>query len=169
MKYAFLALAVAVVFAIGFLIMKKTDMALESNERKIQEISRGISIRVAFESPDTVQEIIPLFERLSKKYPECEIYLFSASPDEIRKSLTNDQLDIGFLTTDGISDEHENLNTYAFQAEKNSLLCPVCRLPIEPLNPGKTACTAIWKKNNVSVYVHALSDLLVSNFHNTEL
>lgn len=168
MKYAFLALAVAVVLAIGFLVMKKTDTALESNERKIREISRNSSLRVAFESPDTVQEMIPLFEKISKKYPECEIYLFSASSDEIRKNLTNDQLDVGFLTTGDISDGYENLNTYVFRAEKGSLLCPVCRLPIEPLNPGKAYCTAIWTKNNVSIYVHALSELLASSFNNKE-
>lgn len=168
MKYAFLALAVSVVFAIGFLMMKKTDTALESNERKIREISRNSSLRVAFESPDTVQEMIPLFERLSEKYPECEIYLFYASSDEIRKNLTNDQLDVGFLTTVDISDGYENLNTYVFRAEKGSLLCPVCRLPIEPLNPGKASCTAIWTKNNVSIYVHALSELLASSFNNKE-
>ena len=168
MKYAFLALAVAVVLAIGFLVMKKTDTALESNERKIREISRNSSLRVAFESPDTVQEMIPLFERLSEKYPECEIYLFTATPDEIRDSLTNHQADIGFLTTVDISDGYENLNTYVFRAEKGSLLCPVCRLPIEPLNLGKASCTAIWNKNNASIYVHALSELLASSFNNKE-
>ena len=94
--------------------------------------------------------------------------MFTATPDEIRDSLTNHQADIGLLTTGDISDGYENLNTYVFRAEKGSLLCPVCRLPIEPLNPGKASCTAIWTKNNVSIYVHALSELLASSFNNKE-
>ncbi|MGN1442335.1 MAG: hypothetical protein ACI4XE_00695 [Acutalibacteraceae bacterium] len=166
MKYAVLALVVAAVFLLGFFIMKKTDAALENNQRKMKEISGQSSLRIAFENPMTAEEIIPVVESVCKKYPECEVYFFCSAAENIKKSLSQGNLDFGFLT-DGSSEVDETMKTFRFFVVKSKLLCPCVGSPIEPLEPGSMACTAIWKKDDTGIYVKTLSEKLVKSFESS--
>ncbi len=94
MQDVLLLAAVAVMFAFGWVMMKKLDCFLESN-RHMQELQRssgGNALRLGFCNPMAADSITNVLEQYSKLYPDMEVRIFCGSEEKLLKGLSSANL-----------------------------------------------------------------------------
>lgn len=97
----------AALIVFGYFLMKRLDYFLEENKRRISADIGGKpsdELRIAFENPAVASSVSEGLEALSKKYPDCKLYFFTGTAEQIHNALKTNCLDIGLVlsaTEDG--------------------------------------------------------------------
>lgn len=151
MRDFILICAVVAEFIFGYLIVKKLDVFLENNRRQISPISGTSVLRIAFETSSMVESAAEVLEQYSKKNPNCEIFLFYGSADEIEKKLAANDIDCGFVLS-----ELQNLGKYesiSIPIKLKSYIANGVGLPVVPLAAREYTTRIIWRKNESNLEV----------------
>lgn len=152
MKDFILICAVAAVFIFGYFIVKKVDVFLENSRKQTLEISRSSSLRIAFETPTEVESAFEFMQKFLKQNPDCKLYLFCGSAQEIVNKMEANEIDFGFIT---------EKSTCAFDKEYVSIIVPLRQnaialesigLSVTPLENSKIKARVIWNKKSGTHY-----------------
>lgn len=161
MRDIFLVIAVAAVFIFGFFVMKRLDVFLEENRRRVLEKEDNAHLCIAFENPMTAESITPLLENFSRKHPDCEIHLFCGTSQEILKQIERNTVDFGLMTGDAVI----QINLYRqarIKLAQRTLSCENIGMPpIQPIGDENISVTAVWKITDSS-YINDFADVIVS-------
>lgn len=147
MKEIILICAVTSTFIFGYLIVKKLDAFLDENHRQISGLWEAPALRIAFETPALITSVSDLLECFSRKSPNCEIYLFSGTADEIVKKLDTNEIDFGFITTNLVNISGEKYDFVSIPIKKNAITLEEIGLPVLPLEISEIMTRIIWKEN----------------------
>ena len=150
MKELILICAVAVVFALCFLLLKKLDIFFGDSSRTVISSDRPSMLSIAFEHTEEVSLLNDLLERFSRQAPGCELSLFYGSAKDIQKHLNTGKIDFGFIRADVNTEPDQKLGSFLFLLDENILACEPLGLPVMPLNSQKFLVNALWKKGSRS-------------------
>ena len=150
MKELILICAVAVVFALCFLLLKKLDIFFGDSSRTVISSDRPSMLSIAFEHTEEVSLLNDLLERFSRQAPGCELSLFYGSAKDIQKQLNTGKIDFGFIRADVNTEPDQKLGSFLFLLDENILACEPLGLPVMPLNSQKFLVNALWKKGSRS-------------------
>ena len=141
MKDVFLICAVAVMFVIGFFLMKKLDKFLENNHRLIAGFTEAHAIRIAFEDSPLIEAASNILEEFSGKNPDCELHLFTGSAKKITKKLAANELDFGFIVT-GCADKQFTFVTVPLK--QAPIVSRTAHIPAIPLDTEIIMTKVFW-------------------------
>lgn len=103
MKPVYIALIIVVAVALlifGYFLMKQLDCFLAENKKRISAgigVKQSDGLRIAFENPVIISSVSEGLELLSKKNPDCKLYFFIGTAEQIHIALENNRIDIGFV------------------------------------------------------------------------
>ncbi|MDO4337814.1 MAG: LysR substrate-binding domain-containing protein [Eubacteriales bacterium] len=100
MRDMLLLAPLAMIFILGWFIVKKVDYFLENNQ-EIQPQDVGRRLRIGFSDPLAAESISDILEKYSAKYPDIPVSLFYGTEEELVRKLSADKLDIIFLAEYG--------------------------------------------------------------------
>lgn len=138
--------ATAVPIGFGYFLIKKLDIFLDNNRRGLSDCSGASILRIAFETPAWIGSASDLLEGFSKENPECEIWLFYGTKNEIKEGVEKENIDIGFVA-DVWDMENEKCVSEFFPIRQNTITSDAIGLPVAPLGETEITAKAIWKKN----------------------
>lgn len=164
MKELILICAVAVVFALCFLLLKKLDIFFGDSSRTVISSDRPSMLSIAFEHTEEVSLLNDLLERFSRQAPGCELSLFYGSAKDIQKQLNTGKIDFGFIRADVNTEPDQKLGSFLFLLDENILACEPLGLPVMPLNSQKFLVKALWKKDRISQEAELFIRLLKAGY-----
>lgn len=85
MKELILICAVAAVFALCFLLLKKMDIFFGDSSRTVISSNRPSMLALAFKHTEEVSLLNGILERFSRQAPGCELSLFYGFAKDIQK------------------------------------------------------------------------------------
>jgi hypothetical protein len=152
MKDLILFCIIAAVCVSGYFLMKKLDLFLDNNCRRLSESHEASALRIAFEIPAWAGSVSELLDGFSKENPDCKLYLFFGSAEEIKRKLAENELDFGFITafSDGIVDD--KYACVSIPISQNTMTAGTAGLPVISLGSREMITSAIWKDDNSSFY-----------------
>ncbi len=146
MENCILILSVGAVFIFGYFIMKKVDIFLAENQAK--HGPSASTLRIGFETPVMIDSMSALLERFSRKNPNCEIYLFYGSANEIKSGVENQDLDLGVI--EDLDDERlkKEVRSLTFSVRQKAITSEAAGLMVQPLNKTEKQTKVIWESDN---------------------
>lgn len=156
-----MAFTAVAVFGFGFLVMRGLDTRMEECSKKSREKSMSPRLSIAFENPMVISAVMPLLERFSRVYPNCEINLLCGNAQEIQKKVWTDEIDFGLIHGENDFDTGQSGHIRVV-LDTGSLYCNETNLVIEPLQYGADTTTVIWNKKSDKNYICYFADLLTS-------
>ncbi len=158
MQDVLLLAAVAVMFAFGWVMMKKLDCFLESN-RHMQELQRssgGNALRLGFCNPMAADSITNVLEQYSKLYPDMEVRIFCGSEEKLLKGLSAGKFDVIFLPENAEIPAHVHYNSKMVSLNYTPVMMKYGGLPIEPIADGHIIQKALWMGEAASTFISCL-------------
>ena len=164
MKELILIGAVAVVFALCFLLLKKMDIFFGDSSRTVISSNSPLTLSIAFEHTEEISLLNDLLERFLHQAPGCELSLFYGSAKDIQKQLDEGKIDLGLIRADVNTEPDQSLGSFLFLMDENILACEPMGLPVMPLNRQKFFVNALWKKVCISQEAELFIRLLKSGY-----
>ena len=160
MKEIFLVCAVVVVFALGYIFMKKLDLFLNEIDCHIEASESSEKLSVAFDNPLIIEALTPRIEKFSKANPKCRINTFFGTSNEIHENLKSQKIDIGLIKENNKSDEN---NIILISAEEAS--CQSCnsQLTVKLLNDNDIRVNVVWNKNSDNAVADSFVDYITNH------
>ena len=142
MKDIIIAAAVAVVFVIGFFIIRWLDKALaESSAEKDEK-----KLRIGINDTETSEALADALDTYSELYPLVSIKLVNANADRLLKELSSGGLDVVFLSGEGVSQKLAGLTEKKLMLSHTPVTMKYGGLPIESISEEMLGCEVLWRE-----------------------
>lgn len=164
MKDLVLICIVVFIFILGYFIMSKVDVFLAENNLQTKEQYPASSLRIAFETPDLVEQSAELLECFSNKDPSCEIMLFYGSAEKIKEGLKNQELDFGFIVDTCHDFLNESFHSLSVSIKQDSVISNSVGLSVLPLDRSVKNMKIVWLENEGDQKKKMFAELLQSFF-----
>ena len=163
MKDLILICAAAAVFVFGYFISKKVDVFLKNIRRQISELSRSFSLRIAFETPLMVESAFEIIEKFLKQNPNCELYLFCGSAQEIVNKMEATEIDFGFITEKSTCTFNKEYVSIIFPLQPNTITLDSIGYSVIPLENSEIMAQVIWNEMNGTYYQKKFAEYINNN------
>ena len=162
MKDIIIAAAVAVVFVIGWFIIRMLDKALASDNNE----NEGESLRIGINDTETGEALAQSLERFSRLYPYVRIKLVTADAQRLKKELSSRALDAVFLRADAEEERMEGIASKELMLRHIPVTMEYGGLPIESISEDILGCEVLWRADDtrphILNFIGGLSDMQAS-------
>ncbi|MGN0546025.1 MAG: hypothetical protein ACI4I3_01725 [Acutalibacteraceae bacterium] len=162
MKEIFLICAVAAVFALGYIVMKKLDLFLNEIDCQADVEEQANALSVAFDNPLIIEALTPRIEKFSKANPKCRINTFFGTAKEIQDNLNGRKVDIGLINENFKIDENK-YNNILISPEKTVCLSFNSELTVKPLNSDDIRINVVWNKESGNAFADSFADYITNH------
>ena len=169
MKEALLICAVAAVFALGNLAMKKLDVFLERNQTQLSAAIALPALSIAFDNSATIASVSDFLEAFLQANPACELRLFSGSAEDILKKLETAEIDFGFLTAESDLSSHPHLHLSTVVLEPHRFIASSVNLSVTPLIYNGVLTQIVWSETNGHPLANQLPNPIVRFYHSKQV
>lgn len=161
MKEIFLICAVAAVFALGYIVMKKLDLFLNEIDCQADAEEQTNALSVAFDNPMIIEALTSRIENFSKANPKCRINTFFGTAKEIQDNLNGKKVDIGLINENFKINENEYNNILIYPEITG---CPSCNsdLTVKPLNDSNIKINVVWNKESGNTFAESFAKFILN-------
>lgn len=146
MQDMLLLATVAVIFSLGWFLMKKLDLFLESN-RRMQEFrlpSGENVLRLGFCNPMAADGITDALEQYSRLYPDRPVRVFYGTEKELLEGLSAGKFNVIFLPENAELSASIRYDSRMVSLSHGPVIMKYGGLPIEPLTNGSRLQKMVW-------------------------
>lgn len=152
METSGLLLVFAIIGIIGFLVMKKVDVYLETSQNRSKDTLKSNKdvIRIACENPIMLTSISEALENTSKEFADILLYFYTGCASDIQKMLEDERADIILLLEDADMGKQGDYGRKASTFVPNSMTEPLTGLTIEPIESQQATMYVFWNERHIT-------------------
>lgn len=162
MQDLLLVAVVAVMFVLGWFLMKRLDCFLEKSHRAqtLQLETGKNTLRIGFSNPSIADSISDVLERYSKRCSGISVYLFHGTEQELIKQLFHNKLNVIFLPKDADVPVDLHYNVRKVMLSYTPVMMKYDGLPIEPIAKGHIIQKVLWSEETKTAFVDCFVECL---------
>lgn len=152
MESMFLIGGTAAVFLLGFFAVKKWEKFWAGGHGERESPRESSGLRIAFESSLSVEAAAGLLNSFSEENPDCRLYLFTGTAEEMKEKLRKNELDFAFVTAETKENMEQKWASQVVWLRQDRFFSEAVGLSVIPLNGRGKPVRVMWKEEGGSFH-----------------